>query len=163
MARDAGKRIVDLQTTLSLLTASTSSRYLKDTKDPFGRQPFEHPALEGIECLTGGARDYFTHHKQLSVLAQQYGLQDVVRWVPKKVWSHSFRRSIPRTNCAVLQPDNLNASGYDMVLAQAMYAIVGAVSLEQGGAVANKITKERILAHIGLRLHMVGNPEQLRI
>ena len=76
---------------------------------------------------------------------------------------HSFRRSIPRTNCAVLQPDNLNASGYDMVLAQAMYAIVGAVSLEQGGAVANKITKERILAHIGLRPHMVGNPEQLRI
>jgi large subunit ribosomal protein L15 len=80
-----GKRIVDLQTTLGLLTGSTSSRYLKGTKDPFGRQPFEHPALEGIECLNGGARDYFTHHKQLSILAQQYGLQDVVRWVPKKV------------------------------------------------------------------------------
>lgn len=139
-----GKRIVDLQTTLGLLTASTSSRYLKDTKDPSGRHPFEHPALEGIECLNGGARDYFTHHKQLSVLAQQYGLQDVVRWVPKK-------------------PDNLNASGYDMVLAQAMFAIVGAVSLEQGGAAANRITKDRILAHIGLRPQVVGSPEQLRI
>ena len=83
---DAGKRIVDLQTTLGLLTASTSSRYLKDTKDPFGRQPFEHPALQGIECLNGGARDFFTHHKHLSALAQQYGIQDVMRWVPKKVW-----------------------------------------------------------------------------
>ena len=59
----------------------------------------------------------------------------------------------------LLQPDNLNASGYDMVLAQAMYAIVGAVSLEQGGAVANRITKDRILAHIGLRLHVAGHPE----
>jgi large subunit ribosomal protein L15 len=87
-----GKRIVDLQTTLGLLTASTSARYLKDTKDPFGRQPFEHPALKGIECLNGGARDFFTHHKQLSTLAQQYGLQDVVRWVPKKV------RSLCETN-----------------------------------------------------------------
>jgi large subunit ribosomal protein L15 len=84
-SRDAGKRIVDLQTTLGLLTASTSSKYLKDTKDSFGRQPFQHPALEGIECLSGGARDFFTHHKQLSTLAQQYGLQDVVRCVPKKV------------------------------------------------------------------------------
>jgi len=121
-----GKRIVELQTTLNLLTTS-SSRYLKDTKDPHGRQPFQHPALEGIECLNGGARDYFTHHKQLSVLAQQYGIQDVVRWVPKK-------------------PDSLTASGFDMVLAQAMYAIVGAIALERGGAEANRISKERILS-----------------
>jgi large subunit ribosomal protein L15 len=90
--RIAGKRIVDLQTTLALLTASTSVRHLKDTKDPFGRQPFEHPALEQIECLNGGARDVYTHHKQLSTLAQRYGLQDVVRWVPKKV------RSLCQTN-----------------------------------------------------------------
>lgn len=61
------------------------------------------------------------------------------------------------------QPDNLNASGYDMVLAQAIYAIVGAVSLEQGGAAANRITKDRILAHIGLRSQGVGSSEQLRI
>jgi len=121
-----GKRIVDLQTTLAMLTTTTSARYLKDYKDPYGRQPFEHPALEGIETLNGGARDYFTHHKQLSALAQNYGFQDVVRWVPKR-------------------PDNLNASGYDMVLTQAMYAIVGAIALEQGGATANKVSQERII------------------
>jgi large subunit ribosomal protein L15 len=50
-----------------------------------------------------------------------------------------------------------------MVLAQAMYAIVGALSLEQGAAVANKITKDRILANIGLRPQVAGSPEQLQI
>lgn len=80
-----GKRIVDLQTTLAMLTTTTSSKYLKDHEDPFGRQPFEDPALKGIETLNGGARDYFTHHKRLSELAQNYRFQDVVRWVPKRV------------------------------------------------------------------------------
>ena len=80
-----GKRVVDLQTTLALITSSNNARYLKDYKDPYGREPFQHPALEGIECLYGGARDYFLHHKRMVELSQQYGLPDVVRWVPKKV------------------------------------------------------------------------------
>ena len=141
----AGKRIVDLQTTLAMLTTTTSARYLKDYKDPYGRQPFEHPALEGIETLNGGARDYFTHHKQLSALAQNYGFQDVVRWVPKRVGASCYDYYCLKTNLFPSQPDNLNASGYDMVLTQAMYAIVGAIALEQGGATANKVSQERII------------------
>jgi len=43
------------------------------------------------------------------------------------------------------QPDSLLASGADMVYAQAVFAIVGALALEQGGAVANRVAKERIL------------------
>ena len=38
-----------------------------------------------------------------------------------------------------------------MVYAQALYAIVGALALEQGGQVANKIARERILQPVGLR------------
>lgn len=68
-----------------------------------------------------------------------------------------------KTNSPSSQPDNLNASGYDMVLAQAMYAIVGAVSLEQGGAAANRITKDRILAHIGLRPQVEEASPHLRL
>ena len=67
------------------------------------------------------------------------------------------------TNSLSSQPDNLNASGYDMVLAQAMYAIVGAVSLEQGGAAANRITKDRILAQIGLRPQVGEASPHLRL
>lgn len=37
-----------------------------------------------------------------------------------------------------------------MVYAQAMLAIVGALALEQGLAVANKVAKERILRPLGL-------------
>ena len=50
------------------------------------------------------------------------------------------------------QADNLAASGMEVVLAQAMYAIVGAVSLERGGAQANQLVKERILAPLGVVL-----------
>ena len=79
-----GKRIVELQTTLGILASTTSSRYLKDTRDSHDRTPFVHPALEGVETLSGGARDHFTHHKHIAELAKQYRLQDVIRWVPVK-------------------------------------------------------------------------------
>lgn len=39
----------------------------------------------------------------------------------------------------------------DVVLAQAVYAIVGAVALQRGGDVAVKVAKERILAPLGLK------------
>jgi len=38
-----------------------------------------------------------------------------------------------------------------MVYAQALYAIIGALALEQGGQVANRIARERILQPVGLR------------
>lgn len=37
-----------------------------------------------------------------------------------------------------------------MVYTQALFAIIGALSLEQGGSVANRVTRERILQVIGL-------------
>ena len=47
------------------------------------------------------------------------------------------------------QPNNLASSGIELVLAHTMYAIVGAISLEKGGLVANKVTRERILEPLG--------------
>lgn len=49
------------------------------------------------------------------------------------------------------QVRDLAASGSDMVYAQAVYAIVGALALEQGGQVANRVARERILQPIGLK------------
>ena len=40
-----------------------------------------------------------------------------------------------------------------MVYTQAVFAIIGALALEQGGAVANKIAKERILEPLGLKTY----------
>ncbi len=52
---------------------------------------------------------------------------------------------------AQVQPGNFEASGIDIVLTQALYSIVGAISLQNGGEVANRIARERILAPLGLR------------
>lgn len=49
------------------------------------------------------------------------------------------------------QPENLSGSGIDLVLAHTMYAIIGAVSLEKGGHIANKVAQERILEPLGLK------------
>lgn len=38
-----------------------------------------------------------------------------------------------------------------MVYAQAILAVVGAIALQRGGEVANKITRERILDPLGLQ------------
>jgi large subunit ribosomal protein L15 len=36
------------------------------------------------------------------------------------------------------------------VVSQALYAIVGAISLEKGGEVANTVVREKILAPLGI-------------
>ncbi|EHY55208.1 Large ribosomal subunit protein mL57 [Exophiala dermatitidis] len=128
-----GKRILELQCSLGLLSVSDAAIFLKDKdKDPHGREPFRHPAIESAECLVGGAHEWFTHHKQLANIATQYGLPEVIRWHPK-------------------DPERLQASGADLVYAQAVLAIIGALALEQGGAVANRIAKERVLIPLGLK------------
>ena len=50
----------------------------------------------------------------------------------------------------LFQAADLAASGVDRVLAQSLYAVVGAVALERGGEVAVKMVRERILKHLGL-------------
>ncbi|KAK5043680.1 hypothetical protein LTR13_000034 [Exophiala sideris] len=128
-----GKRILELQCCLGLLSVSDSETFLKGKdQDPHGRVPFRHPAIESVECLLGGAHEWFTNHKQLSNLATQYGLPEVVRWHPKN-------------------PKRLDASGADLVYAQSVLAIVGALALEQGGAVANRVAKERVLSPLGMK------------
>ena len=48
------------------------------------------------------------------------------------------------------KPNSLTASGSDMVYAQAIYAIIGAIALERGGAVANRIARDRVLQPLGI-------------
>lgn len=49
------------------------------------------------------------------------------------------------------QPNNLQKSGMDLVLAHTLYAVIGAISLEKGGHIANKVAQERILEPLGLK------------
>lgn len=48
------------------------------------------------------------------------------------------------------QVNNVLESGLELVAAQVMYAIVGAIAMERGGEEANKFVKARILNPLGL-------------
>ncbi|KAL4805943.1 ribonuclease-III-like-domain-containing protein [Aspergillus unguis] len=127
-----GKRIVQLQTSLAL-AQSPPNTFGSATVDPIEREPFAHPALEGIDNLSANTKRYLTDKARLAEVAQQYELLKVLRWWPRK-------------------PENLEWSGLELVLAHTMYALVGAISLEKGGQVANQVARERILAPLGIKV-----------
>ncbi|KAE8139425.1 ribonuclease-III-like-domain-containing protein [Aspergillus pseudotamarii] len=125
-----GRRIVELQASLAMVQ-SPGSAASTATPDAFDRVPFTHPALDGLENLTRNKK-FLVGKAQIAEVAQKYELQKVLRWSPRK-------------------PNNLASSGIELVLAHTMYAIVGAISLEKGGLVANKVTRERILEPLGFK------------
>ncbi|KAI5280935.1 hypothetical protein KEM54_003480, partial [Ascosphaera aggregata] len=119
----AGKHIVGLQATLTQLEHGPRR---KPQQDQYGREPFAHPALEGVEILADNFRERRLHSRRVGELAQRYGLHEVLRWLP---WV----------------PDNMALSGQNLILTHTLYAIVGAVALEKGGLVANQVAREKIL------------------
>ncbi|CAG7928797.1 unnamed protein product [Penicillium olsonii] len=128
-----GKRIVQLQASLALAqSVPAASGAPEAKKDEFGRVPFTHAALDGLSNLSAENKNVLTERSKLAELGQKYDLHKVVRWSPRK-------------------PDDLRASGIDLVLSHTLYAIIGAVSLEKGGVVAAQIARERILDPLGLK------------
>ncbi|ODH51040.1 hypothetical protein GX48_02825 [Paracoccidioides brasiliensis] len=128
-----GKQIVQLQASLSLLeSASTSS---PKQEDPYGRAPFDHPSLQGLEVLTQDNKNMKLNRTKIAQLAHQYKLEEVLRWVPR------YR-------------NDLVESGLEVVLTQAIYAVVGAVALEKGGVVANQVARDSVLKPLGFEVGM---------
>ncbi|KAJ5482617.1 hypothetical protein N7475_001429, partial [Penicillium sp. IBT 31633x] len=127
-----GKRIVQLQASLALAQGVPSAGAAPQKTDEFGRVPFTHPALDGLNNLSGDTKKILTERSKLAELANKYELQKVLRWSPRK-------------------PNDLRASGLELVLAHTMYAIIGAVSLEKGGLVATNLARERILEPLGVK------------
>ncbi|KAF2232850.1 hypothetical protein EV356DRAFT_534355 [Viridothelium virens] len=128
-----GKRVVDLQTSLALLTAPDPE--IQNSSNPqldeFGRTPFQHHSLNGLDKLTESAKAKELDKSRLAQLAESYGLAKVIRWKPKNT-------------------RNLAGSGIDVVLAHTIYAIVGAITLQNGGEIGNRIVKDRVLNPLGL-------------
>ncbi|KAJ4346804.1 uncharacterized protein N0V89_010736 [Didymosphaeria variabile] len=130
-----GRRIVSLQTSQALLNAPQVESWPRKSDgtpltDRFGRIPYIHPALNGLPGLTGDAKGRVLDKSRLAGLAERYGLDKVTRWTPKRA-------------------DNLQGSGLESVLTTSLYAIIGALALERGGEVANKVTQDKILAPLG--------------
>lgn len=49
-----------------------------------------------------------------------------------------------------LQPENPKGSGLNIVMSGAIYAIIGAVALQNGGKTAHRIVRERIVKKLRL-------------
>ena len=76
---------MDLQTSLAILTAASIKSYTPPQPDLYGRMPFQHPVLENVESLTEKSKSMVMGTERIFVLAQMYGLPNVVRWQPKNV------------------------------------------------------------------------------
>ncbi|KAF1918921.1 ribonuclease-III-like-domain-containing protein [Ampelomyces quisqualis] len=127
--------LVELQTSQALINSPHENQWPRDTddkpsRDKYGRRPFVHPALNGLPGLSEEAESKVLDKARLSQLAAQYGLDKVTRWKPKRA-------------------DDLHGSGIDSVLMTSLYAIVGAVALEKGGEIANKVVQDKILSPLG--------------
>ncbi|KAJ5688928.1 hypothetical protein N7462_003320 [Penicillium macrosclerotiorum] len=126
-----GKRIVQLQASLALVQSSGAAS-APAKQDEHGRTPFTHPALDGLQNLSRSTKSFLTDRSKLAELAQKYDMPKIIRWTPRK-------------------PDDLKTSGLELVLSHTMYAVIGAISLQKGGDVANKVAQERILEPLGLK------------
>lgn len=74
-----------MQLSLHLMSKSLTKPPPPPTPDKYGRMPFTHPALDGLGGLTEKAKDMVTEKKSMAQLAGKYGLEQALRWKPKKV------------------------------------------------------------------------------
>ena len=127
-----GKQIVQLQASLSLAQGESPKRSTSVTEDEYGRIPPTHDALKGLGNLSSESKHERVGKTALANLAKKYEADVVARWTPT-------------------DPRALVLSGQRLVLAQTMYAIVGAVALERGGVAANQVAQKQILEPLGFK------------
>lgn len=75
---------MELQTSLALLSMPRGPVGGRQA-DSHGREPFSHPALDGLRNLSPKAKDDMVGKTRLAALARDYGFEPVIRWKPKKV------------------------------------------------------------------------------
>ncbi|KAL0943234.1 mitochondrial 54S ribosomal protein mL57 [Colletotrichum truncatum] len=124
-----GRQAVVLETTRSILASEKQGAIVPDEH---GREPFKNPALAKVDNLNVELPNQVVTKEKIEQLAVDAGIDKVLRWKPAK-------------------PENLAGSGQQVVLNSAVFAIVGAISLQHGAEVAGRVIRERILKPISLR------------
>ncbi|KAK3954786.1 ribonuclease-III-like-domain-containing protein [Pseudoneurospora amorphoporcata] len=122
-----GRQIIALEATRSILTSPVLD---KPIVDKYGRQPYSHAALANIDKLIYTQPIDIMDKTKLARMGVDLGLLTVMRWKPR-------------------MPEDLESSGVVVVLNSTLFAIIGAISLEKGGAVAQRIVREKILKKLG--------------
>ncbi|KAI1329890.1 RNase III domain-containing protein [Xylariaceae sp. FL0255] len=124
-----GRQICVMEATKHIITSPPQTS--KIPADDFAklRRPFQDPSLQSLDNLCSSQPLDFLSFDKVSKLAIDTGLSDVVRWKPR-------------------MPENLAGSGRDPVLVTTIYAIIGAIALQQGGRVASRVVRERLIKKI---------------
>ncbi|KAK3402646.1 ribonuclease-III-like-domain-containing protein [Sordaria brevicollis] len=122
-----GRQIIALETTRSILTSPVLS---DPVPDKYGRTPYNHAALANIDKLIHTQPLDIMDKTKIAKMAIELGLLGVMRWKPR-------------------MPEDLESSGVVVVLNQTLFAIIGAISLEKGAAIAQRIVREKILKKLG--------------
>lgn len=84
-----GKRILELQISLALFHGASKTPFA-ERQDEYGREPFRHPALDGLAGVSVESKMQVLDLKRTVRLAEKYELESVVRWKPRKVCSQSL-------------------------------------------------------------------------
>ena len=58
---------------------------MRPAKDPYGREPFQHPSLDGINNLSATTPNDVLQIPKMHKLAMEIGLAKVLRWKPRLV------------------------------------------------------------------------------
>ncbi|KAJ4286861.1 hypothetical protein N0V88_007873 [Collariella sp. IMI 366227] len=124
-----GRLIIALETTRTVMVTKNPFEG-PATPDRYGREPFQHRSLANVDKLGERHPRDVASKEKLTKLAMDIGLTDVVRWKPR-------------------MPENLENSGLTVVLNSALFAIVGAISLQHGAEVAQQVVREKILRRLG--------------
>ncbi|KAI1821578.1 RNase III domain-containing protein [Xylaria intraflava] len=124
-----GRQICILEAMHSIVVSPPN--YESIPADPYAdrRQPFESPALRSLDNLCERQPMDFFKLEKLSKLAKETGLSSVVRWSPR-------------------MPNNPVGSGLHPVMSGAVFAIIGAIALQNGAKVAARVARERVLRKI---------------
>ena len=81
----AGRRILNMQTNLTLLNSSAASQTPRFTSPTDDREPFQHVALEGLEYLTDTPIAEVLTKARLAKFASQLDMAEIMRWRPRNV------------------------------------------------------------------------------
>ncbi|KAK4226009.1 ribonuclease-III-like-domain-containing protein [Podospora fimiseda] len=122
-----GRCILGVETTRSILV--TPAPVETDPSIEDDRVPFEHPALANVDKLITRQPMTILTKERIARLAIDVGLAEVTRWKPR-------------------MPENLAASGVTVVLNTSVFAILGAISIQHGAEVAQRVVRDRVLRRL---------------
>lgn len=86
-----GRQAVALELTKDIIAQAPTGL----PADPYGREPFSHPSLDGINNLAQTQPKNIVHHQAMHKLALEVGMMRVVRWKPRLVSTHTLPPLIP--------------------------------------------------------------------